>query len=385
VAAANGESVQTDMHHKLYRDIDRTWAKQNWISTAYSGFGSIYDYVAFRIVAYSPGLLPYMDQKLSFKEYITGAEMVNQVIRQCSWFIHVMPAIASLKANSRRLTDLAEAIERVQQPADFYRQTGRFDFRFGRQHSTFGLTIRNLELAHAGDDTVPFVTAPTLRFRRGEWTFLKGESGCGKSSLIKAINGLWPHGSGEIVLPEGVSTFYAAQDIRLPQVSLKQLVCLPSSDDSRSHAAVAAALHRSGLGEFIEFMGEACRDGKSWDETLSGGQKQKLVLARILLHKPGLLFLDEATGALDTEAKIAFHQVIKDQCPGITVISVMHEIKPPRALTGVDFYDSVLTIADGMATKAPLRPDLPEEITKILTEPAKAVRMTPPKVRQNLR
>ena len=327
-----------------------------------------------------------MSQKLSFKDYITGAEMVNQVIRQCSWFIHVMPAIASLKANARRMTDLAEAIERVQQPADFYRQTGRFDFRVANQHPMFGLTVRQLELTHAGDDAEPFVTAPILRFRRGEWTFMKGESGCGKSSLIKAINGLWPHGSGEISMPEGVATFYAAQDVRLSQVSLKQLVCLPRCEDDHADAAAAAALHKAGLGEFIESMMDVYRDGKSWDETLSGGQKQKLVLARILLHKPGLLFLDEATGALDGAAKIAFHQAIKDNCPGITVISVMHEPEPPRSAKGEEFYNSILSIAGGIASKMPLRPDLPVEITKILSSPtAKQMRPLAPRVRQKQR
>ena len=72
-----------------------------------------------------------MQNKISLKDYVTGAELVNSLISQCSWFIHVMPEIATLKANARRVTDLAEAIENVQQPRDFYRHTGRSDFRYG--------------------------------------------------------------------------------------------------------------------------------------------------------------------------------------------------------------------------------------------------------------
>jgi ABC-type uncharacterized transport system fused permease/ATPase subunit len=96
------------------------------------------------------------------------------------------------------------------------------------------------------------------------------------------------------------------------------------------------------------------------------------VVARIILHKPGLLFLDEATGALDPESKIAFHQAIRDNCPGVTVISVMHEQAPPRSASGEEFYHSVLTIADGVATKEPLIPSLPPELTEILNRPPQA-------------
>jgi len=369
VAACKGETVQKQLHTGLYGTIDRTWARMNWFDASYKSFSLIYDFVAFRIVAYAPGLIPYMNEKISLRGYVTGAELVNQLIRECSWFIHVMPAIASLKANARRVTDLAIAIENVQRPTEFYRQTGRSDFRFGRQHALFGMTVRDLELLHEGEQTTPFVTAPMLRFKRGEWTFIKGESGSGKTSLIKAINGLWPHGGGDVAFPEGVGRFYAAQDVRLPRSSLKQLVCLPDAETEFVDAHVAAALHKAGLGEFIEDLDQTRRSGRAWDEVLSGGQKQKLVLARILLHRPGLLFLDEATGALDVEAKVAFHQAIKDNCPGVTVISVMHEAEPPRSASGTDFYDSVLRIIDGIASKSALRPNLPAELTTILTHP----------------
>ncbi|QIO49365.1 ATP-binding cassette domain-containing protein [Rhizobium ruizarguesonis] len=67
---------------------------------------------------------------------------------------------------------------------------------------------------------------------------------------------------------------------------------------------------------------------KSWDQLLSQGQKQKLVLARILLLRPGLLFLDEATSALDTQAAYAFLQTITDRFRDATVIAVMHDVSP---------------------------------------------------------
>ena len=367
VAAARGEKVQKAMHDRLYEDIDHTWGRLNRVDAGYLSFGLIYEFIAARIVAYGPGLVSYMNDRISLKGYVTGAELVNSLIHQCSWFIQVMPAIATLKANSRRVTELAEAIEQVQRPREFYSRTGCSEFRHGSQPARDGLAIHNLELMHRGSGVEPFLSAEALHFRRGEWAFLKGDSGCGKTSLMKAVNGLWPYGRGEILLPGGVGRFYAAQEVKLPPVSLKQLACLPHSAADFADARVAAALHKAGLGEFIEFLGDEVRDGTGWDQLLSGGQKQKLVLARIILHEPGLLFLDEATGALDPEARIAFHQAIKDNCPDATVISVMHELHPPKSARGTDFYDSVVTISGGVATKQPLGPDLPVEITGILT------------------
>ena len=355
VAASRGETVQRDMHGSLYEEIDDTWVRLNKVHAGYMSFELIYNFVAARIVAYGPGLLPYANGQISLKNYITGAELINSLIRQCSWFIDVMPAIATLKANSRRVMELAEAIESVQNPPDFYRQSGRSEFIYAEQDAAFGLTIRDLQLMHKGDDAQPFLQAPNLHFTPGEWTFVTGESGCGKTSLVKAINGLWPYGSGVIALPANTSTFYAAQDVRLPPISLKQLVCLPDAAGDFSDTQVAAALHHAGLGEFIEQMVDDGRETQPWDLALSGGQKQKLIVARILLHKPGLLFLDEATGALDKDAKISFHQAIKDHCPDVTVISIMHETAPPKSAAGENFYDSILSVADGVASKRPIR------------------------------
>jgi ABC-type uncharacterized transport system fused permease/ATPase subunit len=132
---------------------------------------------------------------------------------------------------------------------------------------------------------------------------------------------------------------------------------------------VRAALVKAGLGDFAGCLAEEGLEGKIWDQMLSGGQKQKLVVARILLHQPGLLFLDEATGALDPEGRTAFHQAIKDYCPGITVISVMHESTPPKSAAGGELYYSVLAIAEGVASKRAHVPPQPTEITSVLDEP----------------
>lgn len=350
VAVLHGERAQKAVNRRRYLDIDQTWASLNRITAGYMGFELVYNFVGSRIVAYAPGLLPYVDNTVSLKNYVTGAELANALINECSWFIHVMPEIATLRANARRITDLADAIEAVQRPQEFYARTGTCDFRYAKQDPGLGLAVLQIELLHAGVD-LPFLTACKLHFLPGEWTLVVGASGSGKTSLLKAINRLWAHGRGAILTPRHLRSLYAAQDVKLPAVPLKDLVCLPDSAGEHTDTSVVAALHKAGLGEFIDELSRDGRDGQSWDQLLSGGQKQKLVLARIILLRPGLLFLDEATSALDTPAVHAFHQAIKHHCPKATVVGVMHDISPIQSASGVEFFDSVLTIEKGVANK----------------------------------
>jgi ABC-type uncharacterized transport system fused permease/ATPase subunit len=358
VAASNGENVQRIVNTRLYAGVDRTWSRLNCFEAAYMSFTAVYNFFAARVVAYLPGLLPYMSNTISLKSYITGAELVGSMINECSWFIQVMPAIANLKANARRVTGLAVAVEAVQRPTEFYRSSGINEFSYGTQHELFGMTVRNLELMHRAADAQAFLSASHLHFHKGEWIYLRGESGCGKTCLLKALNGLWGYGRGDIIYPENATAMYAAQEVKLSGVSLKQLICLPDNESAFGDATAAAALHRAGMGEFIENLDQEDRDGAPWDQLLSGGQKQKLVLARILLHKPDILFLDEATGALDPESKIAFHQAIKDHCMGITVISVMHEQETPKSARGSEFYSQILEIRNGLAELHDIQPTL---------------------------
>jgi putative ATP-binding cassette transporter len=353
LAAMNGERAQRQIHQRLYVDIDRTWAGLNILSASYMAFELVYSFLGARIIAYAPGFLPYIHGSINLQEYVTGAELANAIINDSSWFIHVMPDIAQLRANALRLTGLATSIEDVQCPRDFYARSGPSELRYEHQDSRLGLTIRNLQLMHPGGGEA-FIETGHLNFGRGEWALLVGASGSGKSSMLKAINGLWPHGCGTVLLSQEMRVYYAAQDVKLPPLSLKELVCLPERAEGYTDTEVIAALAEADLAEFAIDLAAEGKAHQSWDLLLSGGQKQKLILARILLMRPGLLLLDESTSALDHQAVIAFHEAIRDICPDVTVISVMHGTATPKSVKSEEFFSSVLSIGDGIVTKSPL-------------------------------
>ncbi|WP_343314837.1 ABC transporter ATP-binding protein/permease [Brucella sp. BE17] len=362
ISASKGEPVQQSVNNRLYTDVDQTWHKLNRFDASYLAFSQAYGFLSNRIIAYIPGLLPYMSGAVNFRNYVTGAELVAAMINDCSWFIQVMPAIANLRANAGRVTGLAQSIENVSDPAQFYARSGINRFAFATQHPRFGLSVRNLALMQGPDTETPFLRSGVINIRAGDWVYMRGESGSGKTSFIKALNGLWSYGAGEIIFPQNASVLYATQEAKFPSVSLKKLVGLPGDADNFSDLAVAAVLHEAGLGEFIERMNEADADGSPWDMVLSGGQKQKLVLARILLHKPSVIFLDEATGALDPAAKMRFHEALKSRCPQAIVISIMHEDKLPLLENGAQVYSHVLDIRNGYISLRPVQFDMPYEI-----------------------
>ncbi|TPF74742.1 ABC transporter ATP-binding protein/permease [Brucella gallinifaecis] len=368
ISASEGETVQRSVNKRLYKDVDGTWNRLNRFDAAYLAFSQAYGFMSNRIIAYIPGLVPYMSGAVSFRNYVTGAELVAAMINDCSWFIQVMPAIANLRANAGRVTGLAQAIEAVQEPAEFYARSGVNRFTFSTQHQRFGLSVRNLALMKGPNTEAPFLRSGIINIRAGDWVYMRGESGSGKTSFIKALNGLWSYGTGNIIFPQRAKIIYAPQEAKFPNVTLKQLVCLPEDEGAFNDLAVAAVLHEAGLGEFILRMNDDNADGSAWDMVLSGGQKQKIMLARLLLHKPSIIFLDEATGALDPSSKMRFHTALKTRCPDAIVISIMHEENLPVLENGESVYTHVLEIQNGYVALKPTEAALQQSVILVAAE-----------------
>ena len=168
---------------------------------------------------------------------------------------------------------------------------------------------------------------------------------------------LWPR--HHRLSRRGRRSFYAAQEVKLPQVSLKQLVCLPgTSEDDHGDAQVASALHKAGLGDFIEHLADENREGKSWDQVLSGGQKQKLVRGP---HPPAA-----AGPAVPRRGDRRARPRRQDRLPSGDQGQLPRRHRDQRHARGggaasrpaaPSSTTACVTIADGVATKKPLAPD----------------------------
>ena len=155
-----------------------------------------------------------------------------------------------------------------------------------------------------------------------QWLLLRGPSGIGKSTLLRTLAGLWPYYQGHFAL-HAANSLFLPQRPYLPHGSLRAVAAYPQRDNARhaSDADIAQALHQVGLARLAARLDEE----RQWHSLLSGGEQQRLSLARALLHRPQALFLDEATNQLDEASAHALMHMLKQALPGVLCIGITHQ------------------------------------------------------------
>jgi putative ATP-binding cassette transporter len=165
------------------------------------------------------------------------------------------------------------------------------------------------------------VKALSLALKPGDALLITGESGCGKSSLLRAIAGLWCRGSGTIHHPPAQDCFFLPQQPYLQPGTLRSQLVYPGSSSPLDDEALLRILQQVHLPRLAERAGglDAVQD---WDKLLSVGEQQRLAFGRVLVHAPRIVFLDEATSALDSSNEAALYALLRAK--GTTLVSIAH-------------------------------------------------------------
>jgi vitamin B12/bleomycin/antimicrobial peptide transport system ATP-binding/permease protein len=166
----------------------------------------------------------------------------------------------------------------------------------------------------------PLVTASGLSVSGGERVLVTGPSGGGKSTLFRAIAGIWPFGSGSVTIPAQASLMMLPQRPYFPIGTLKAAIVYPAQADAFSDEQVREALVAVGLPKLATQL----EDDAHWNRMLSLGEQQRLGLSRALLHAPQYLFLDEATASLDEGAEAKLYRLLEERLPATTIVSIGH-------------------------------------------------------------
>jgi putative ATP-binding cassette transporter len=158
------------------------------------------------------------------------------------------------------------------------------------------------------------------KISKGERVLLTGDTGTGKSTLVRAIAGLWPWGSGKILVPADAEIAFLPQRPYIPLGTLRNAITYSTKKRKVSDQAIRTAVRRCGLRHLLSRLD----DEERWDKVLSGGEQQRLAFTRLVVLKPDIVIMDEATSALDEDSQASMMELFRHELESVTLISVGH-------------------------------------------------------------
>ena len=207
-----------------------------------------------------------------------------------------------------------------------------------------------LELEHvdvmAPDGSV-LISDLSLRMERGDSLAVKGASGSGKTTLLRSIAEMWPYARGTVRRPTDGDLLFLSQVPYLPLGDLRTAIAYPAEPDGFTDDDLHGALEKVQLGHLVSRL----YDEADWSKILSPGEQQRVAFARILLVKPKIAFLDEATTAMDEGLEYHLYKLIRQKIPDMILVSVAHRSTVDQhhaarlELNGGERWNLVITMA----------------------------------------
>ena len=182
-----------------------------------------------------------------------------------------------------------------------------------------GLNTSNLGVALPNGAMLLATT--DLQAAAGDRILLQGPSGSGKSTLFRTLAGIWPFSSGKVA--RSADAMFIPQRPYFPNGPLREALAYPAPSTQYTDAAMQQALRDALLPALADDLDKA----DAWGQKLSGGEQQRLAIARVLLKQPAWVFADEATSALDEQAEKTLYQrllAMVDQAGG-GLVSIAHK------------------------------------------------------------
>ena len=308
--------------HKLM-----TYRKRlTWFITGYHQMAII-----FPIMVVAPR---YFAGLIEFGIIFQTSSAFGQVQGALSWFVSSYSEIARWRATLDRLTSFHAAIEAARTEAT----SGQGIARESSTHKEFAFSDTTIQLPD-GKVLLGHVSAVV---RPGENTLVTGPSGIGKSTLFRALSGIWPFGSGVVKVPAAARVLFLPQRPYLPIGSLRDAVAYPTAGQGFDDATLKEVLTACQLPAMAERLNEV----DHWAQRLSTGEQQRIAFARALLNRPDWLFLDEATSALDETMERELYGLLAQRLPNTTLVSIAH-----RPSVGAFHQHRLALVPDPLGTR----------------------------------
>jgi len=334
IALDRGGRVERLSLQERFKQVLDNFMRLLRVQKRYTWFNSGYGQAAvvFPMLVASPR---YFSGAIQLGELMQISSAFGQVQESLSWFISNYSRLASWQATTLRLTSFQDQMNAVQVkdstddattlPLSFTGANPLTHTRINALHTTpLTISLPNGEVLLA--DT-------SLNAAAGDTVLIRGPSGCGKSTLLRVLAGIWPHVTspthdrrgepityGPVVLPEG--SVFMPQRPYFPEGTLRQALAYPDSAEHYTDEALKSALYDAMLPNLADELDTASQ----WTQQLSGGEQQRLALARVLLKRPRWVFADEVTSALDEVAEKTLYEKLRTMVreEGGGLVSIAH-------------------------------------------------------------
>ena len=328
VALYRGERPEEDHLRGRFGAIQSNWWSLMQYTKRLTFFTTGYNQLAV-IFPFLVGAPRFFAGEIQLGGLMQISSAFGRVEDSLSWFINAYSRLADWRASVDRLLSFHDALERIGAEVDAQRGVRL------HSHAAPGLHAEGLNLALPNGRTI--LPDGAFSVDPGERVVVSGPSGTGKSTLFRALAGIWPFGQGNVSLPDDAQVLFLPQKPYIPIGTLRAAVAYPAAPDAFSDADICEVLTAMRLDALTARLDER----ENWSMCLSGGEQQRLALARALLHKPSWLFLDEATSALDSDTEEHVYGLLRERLPDASIISIVH--RPPAE----DFHHATIELVPG--------------------------------------
>ena len=305
IAFYAGEKVEKNRLYKQFRAvIDNMWDIV-FRALKFSGF----NLVVSQISVVFPLLIQvgrYFEKQIKLGDLMQTLQVFGKLHSNLSFFRNTYDSFAEYKATLDRLTGFHYSVEAAQKQSktDITDHPTDVIFQHLSVKSPMGkILIKDLNLT----------------LTQGNSLLIQGQSGVGKTTLLRTIAGLWSYAEGKIFCPQQ-NTLFLSQRPYLPQGNLLTALYYPDTTENVDLAKITRVLEQVQLAHLQDRLEQE----QDWSRILSLGEQQRLAFARLLLHKPKVAFLDEASASLDEGMEYAMYRLVREELPNTTIISVGH-------------------------------------------------------------
>jgi putative ATP-binding cassette transporter len=330
IAFYGGEPIELGVFHDRFSSVFTNFmgimTRQRILGFFTQGYAQMATIFPYLVIAPS-----YFDKLITLGGLMQIVNAFSFVQNSLSFIVNSYPDIAAFLAVTQRLSVFEERLHAIREGISAPR-------RIRIHYSGKGMNVRELDLDLP--DGTPLLRGVSFAPKKGESFLVTGPTGIGKSTVLRAIAGIWMFGRGEIRLGDE-RILFVPQRFYLPLGTLENALLYPYQENGSSNH-FDEILERVGLGSFVDEI-EAV---DNWSQRLSLGEQQRLAFARVLLAKPSVVFLDETTSALDEEAEAELYSLLRTAPWRPTVVSFGHNTSLHR------FHDDVFDLSECRANGA---------------------------------